>query len=260
MMVRTYKDFVKSIKKILPSMEDEDDDFFTPLQFMYIMYETELKTIGITNDDGSIIDLGEDIGQVFKYSTLNTLSEKFYAERRDRLISKRLYQVLDDVENYPYPIHKKREFYQQMLNVANEIFKTYFEKWKRLYLALIDAEYNPIENYNSYEKITRDTTDTTHIETNSKIVSDEENKKYGYNVSDYSPTTETKTTNSGDVDDNYSDQTFDQDGTIETEKNGNIGVTTNQQMITQELELRDKFQFFEIVLNDIDDIILLQYK
>lgn len=64
--------------------------------------------------------------------------------------------------------------------------------------------------------------------------------------------TETRNLSGGET---YNDVTDETDHSLT--RSGNIGVTTTQQMLEQELNIWDVFDFFQIVFKDIDSILLL---
>ena len=111
------------------------------------------------------------------------------------------------------------------------------EKWQRLYDALF-AEYNPIDNYNMVEDENAQT--QVHNE------SDQGVKTYGFNSTDPVPTGEghVESDMTGDFDKNHRKMT----------RKGNIGVTTSQKMVSEEIELR-KHQFIDIVITDIGEFL-----
>ena len=163
-------------------------------------------------------------------------------------------------------------------SMAYETFVVFREAWDSIYKSLT-AVYNPINNYSMTEsgEDTRTNTGTqstsgtrsgTETETpNLTTTATGENNSsgglYGFNSAESVPsdTTHGKNTNtntqSGTVNTNTSDTTASTRTDDLTEKNihtfersGNIGVTTSQQMIESELELRKK-QFYSIVYKDI---------
>ena len=133
--------------------------------------------------------------------------------------------------------------------LANIIVNKFEEKWNRLYLALIESLYNPIENYNSEEVETPDIS----ISQATKIVTKNNNDGYGFNSSTKTPIAENEQSTEGLAKDNINHET----GTRTRTRHGNIGVTTNQQMITQEIEMRNKFLFYDILMDDVDSVITL---
>ena len=138
----------------------------------------------------------------------------------------------------------------------------------------LGLEYAPLDNYNGYEKTettygkSTDTTygksadteygkqiDTTHGKSNT-LATD----IYGYNSSTESPSDVVTSTDSGTDSDKYSGtDTVTNSGTdtvtdsgkdtVEITKRGNLGITTSQQMITSEWNLR-KRNFVVDVLRD----------
>lgn len=162
----------------------------------------------------------------------------------------------------------------------------YRQNWTYLWKSLF-AEYDPITNYKMVEEETSrnqvngtttdntttsgSTTDTRNLTTttegsgNSQI----DNKVYGYDsemaTNDTSSTTnDNNTTTTGDTGTvssertdtvNRSEETTNnENGTRSLTRSGNIGVTTSQQMITSEVELR-RIKFIDIVMRDIDDLL-----
>ena len=164
------------------------------------------------------------------------------------------------------------------LNLATETVYIYRKSWDSIYAALT-ANYNPINNYSMTESGTDTRTNTgtqstsgtqsgTETETpNLTTTATGENNSsgglYGFNSTASVPSDTTQGTNTN---------TNTQTGTVNTEtggtssstrtddlteknihtfeRSGNIGVTTSQQMIESELELRKK-QFYSIVYKDI---------
>lgn len=122
--------------------------------------------------------------------------------------------------------------------------------WERV-KAAFEAEYSPIENTDRYEDIT-DTTDHTASGTekwtdSSTNKANATNQVNAYNdgIVDHDKSN-TEGTGSGTHD--GSDSTTEKTTYTHTNHtHGNIGVTTNQQMIREELELRQK---------DVDDYII----
>ena len=128
---------------------------------------------------------------------------------------------------------------------ARILLNRFGENWKRKFEAL-NVEYAPLDNYSMEEeekvnsKVTVSTTSTGDYK--------------GFNIpnsetgDDYAQVNKngTESTSSGDAKDNVRN----------LERHGNIGVTTNAQMLSGELEVR-QFDFIQSVMNDIDSISLL---
>ena len=140
------------------------------------------------------------------------------------------------------------KFYLTMLDhnkdityIANVIFNRFKDKWKKIYDAMM-KEYNPLENYSMVEdeNVNTDITNTSNGSSN----------VFGFNTESEDGVADSKNevsnTTSGKFDDNHRKLT----------RSGNIGVTTSQQMLESELEIRKNI-FIENVMNDIDSIMCL---
>ncbi len=124
--------------------------------------------------------------------------------------------------------------------------------WERV-KAAFDAEYSPIENTDRYEDVT-DTTDHTASGTekwtdSSSNSANSTNQVNAYNdgIVDHD---KNKTEGSGSGTHDGTDSTTEK--TVLTHVNhthGNIGVTTNQHMIMEEMELR-KHDIDDYIIND----------
>ena len=170
------------------------------------------------------------------------------------------------------PIYQKPELLKLAVsNVAKSL------KWSidRLYNVTL-LEYNPIENYDRIEKgldITDDTTDNTQNIGSQTVTSENqigsttttpntitETKVSAFNELEYQPSEQTK--NTGNVTESHDKDT----GSTTTTKNpdvqhmtynrkynhdlrvhGNIGVTTSQKMVTDEIELVSTNNYIDTV-------------
>lgn len=132
--------------------------------------------------------------------------------------------------------------------MANIVYVTYSKSWNKIYEAL-DAEYNPIHNYNMSE--VEDSSSTSSSSTSSKGSSTENNNVYGFNSKESKPseTQESEATTTQDSNGTGS-------GTRKMTRQGNIGVTTSQKMLREELEVR-KTIFFDNIMNDVDKLLCL---
>ena len=199
-----------------------------------------------------IIPKGED-------NKLN-LAVRWDGNMADKYMSPYLYQwVVGNVDEY---------------DIALGLKTLYLDKWNKMYEALM-AEYNPIDNYSMTE--TRNITETDNSEINSHYVrsgnntgnssttnnetGSMNNDVYAFNSED--ATRDRRSNSSNNVSGNYeyrdsisnnADYNTTNNGTNNTtntlNRKGNIGVTTSQKMITEELELR-KYILLDEVFNDI---------
>ena len=162
-----------------------------------------------------------------------------YTQRSgDKWVSKLLYNraksniktaILDE------PDDKKRRLTYLVYTILNK----FASKWERL-LDTLYLDYNPIHNYD----MTEDEKVNTYLETS------DDTDKYtnGFNSSTASPTDKSENTIivDGDWDNNKRNLT----------RKGNIGVTTSQQMMESEIELR-QYNFIEQMFEDIDSLLTL---
>ena len=138
-------------------------------------------------------------------------------------------------------------FQSSMENVVSMVAWAKFkDKWEKEYAALT-ASYKPLENYDSVEEITRSGDDKVSTNVNMDATGYDK----AFNSSDLEAASKSHT--EGTATNNYSKT--DWNSKIKTEKHGNIGVTTSQQMLESEIELREKYNFYNIVMNDVDSLI-----
>lgn len=132
-----------------------------------------------------------------------------------------------------------------LTKLASLIVLKYSDKWNKLYDAFFEDEYNPIENYSMVEEENANTSITNSTTGKNNI--------YGFNTTaeDGVPqdNSSVESTTSGDFDDNHRKLT----------RSGNIGVTTSQQMLQSEIELR-QWNFYNMIMNDIDDVMCLSFR
>lgn len=162
----------------------------------------------------------------------------------------------------------------EISGIISNLAKVYENEYTKKVETLL-LEYNPIENYNSSEteEMTTVNTSTTGNENTTTTTSSSESNSTGEMMNKISPydsenfnnnNNQTNTTNSSA---NGTDSTKSTDSgnitangnTVRTlTRKGNIGVTTTQQMIESEFELRSKNLVFEF-LEKVSKFILLEY-
>lgn len=111
--------------------------------------------------------------------------------------------------------------------------------WQRMYDAM-QLEYNPIENYNRTETWTDSETEET--EANTQTSGTNTNQVAGFNSSEF--TNKDKGTGSGtEAGTGSRETTSSHTGNV----SGNIGVTTSQQMLQQELDIAPKLEIYKVI-------------
>ena len=151
------------------------------------------------------------------------------------------------------------DYEQTMVLIATILVQKFAEKWDKLYSA-ITTNYAPLENYDMEQTETPDITHTktTQTETVTTITDDvSATDVYGFNSS--SPVPNNKVTRNGtstvsnDPDNNV--ETNVESGTRGLTRHGNIGVTTSQQMLQSEIDLRNNYNFLNNIMDDVDSIL-----
>lgn len=124
--------------------------------------------------------------------------------------------------------------------LASVIVNKFKTKWSRLH-DVLNLTYNPIDNYSMSE--------TENTQLKSEVDISNANSIYAFNDTAATPASESnsKTSTNALLNDNVRELT----------RKGNIGVTTTQQMINSELELRE-YNLIEAIYNDIDSILTLK--
>lgn len=102
--------------------------------------------------------------------------------------------------------------------------------WKRVETA-VNTEYNPLDNYNRHEEYSDQNTGTASA--------DSKNTTAGYNSADM-------VQNAGAENSGKSENT----STGNHHMYGNIGVTTSQQMLREELDIAKETNLYDYIIND----------
>lgn len=145
-----------------------------------------------------------------------------------------------------------------MSMLANVIYTKYGMKWNKQWDTMY-FEYDPISNYDMTEIMTDDETVHEFGHAIAGTYSDNgtvENKKAGFNSSDYQKDTQGISQSGGTQSNTESGSNTDTRNYTLT-RSGNIGVTTSQQMIEAERNLW-MWNFFDtIVYPDIDRVLTI---
>lgn len=124
-------------------------------------------------------------------------------------------------------------FMKGMIGIWSKKWERTFERW---YEALIESEYNPIENYDRQESWT-DTGSSSGTDSSSGSV---ENKTSAFDSSTYQPEAKTESSTSG--------QTSASTSNTHTGRvHGNIGVTTSAQMIAGDVTTHQMYNLYNMI-------------
>lgn len=190
------------------------------------------------------------LNNTFEFIT-NTISERldidYYLSHSGKKKISNLYENL--VKYYPDE--------NPLVKLAKIIESRFENKWNRLYEVLIEAEYNPIENYSMEEIETPDLEDKRVTKVSQEMVNETDLNDYGFNSQEPVPNSHNVNTLKGDGDKNKTDETINRTGTRTLKRSGNIGVTTSQQMIQSSIDLYSKSNFIDIIFKDVDSVLCL---
>lgn len=180
---------------------------------------SNLKTLGK-------IELLNDIDSAVPLDT-----QYFYGVSNNKWLNNFFINLLENDTNYE-------------ITIATIFNINYADNLNKMYGALM-SDYDPISNYNSVED--------ENIGSEIVVSSSADNKVFGFNtdVENPVPSAEGKSDNTttGDYDNNHR----------HVEKSGNIGVTTSQQMINSEIELR-RFNLIKYMYSLMDELLCLQVR
>lgn len=144
-----------------------------------------------------------------------------------------------------------------LIKLSKIIENRYKDKWDRVYNALIETEYKPLENYSMLEVETPDLEDHRVTKIDQEITNETDTNDYGFNSPDPVPTSHNVNKLSGSGEDNKTDETINRTGTRTLTRSGNIGVTTSQQMLESEIKLRALHNMINIIFDDVDKVLCL---
>lgn len=167
------------------------------------------------------------------------LTMDYLLNRYDRFMSPLFLRIKEHYENLTDTSSK----------IADIIISKFLTNWDKLAIAIF-SDYNPIQNYKMVEQASRENTEQATT-TNEEQV---KNKYSGFNSTEMSDVSASDT--SGTISTDRSET--GQKATNELTREGNIGVTTSQQMIESEIALRKK-NLLDIIYKDIDSVLFMSY-
>lgn len=207
-------------------------DYYTPANFSTFFKDLR-NEVGKNADDEFILwnELTEN--------ELSSLSIDYIVGRGTRIPSTFLEYLFDS----------------QTENTLTRIVKARFAlNWLAIYNAYFISQYNPLHNYDMEETRSPDLEEKIDTDTNAKTTTNSNNGVYGFNSDEAVPQSESEITSEGTKDENFSSSTKTNKGKETTTRTGNIGVTSSQQLLNSELELR-KYDYWEMVYRDLDMIL-----
>lgn len=147
---------------------------------------------------------------------------------------------------------------ENIQKLAKVIHNTYINNWEHEYKTLT-VEYNPIENTDYIETYTGSATGTAGGSATDSGKVTTTNKTAGLGGSGYANDNQSETTFGTGNDARKTTTTSTSSGSDQHEirKHGNIGVTTNAQMIESDIDVWKLNNFYDILCSDICKMIAL---
>lgn len=170
----------------------------------------------------------------------DSLTIDYLLNRYDRIMSPLFLRLYDHYDE------DKEDTSEQ---IAKIIAMKFVFGWNKLAEALF-SDYNPIENYNMKENKETDFEEHTVTDNDETVT----NKYSGFNSATPSEVSESVT--DGTLDTTKTDT--GSKAKNELTRSGNIGVTTSQQMIESEYNLRKK-NLLDLIYKNIDTILFIDY-
>lgn len=236
------------------------DIFKNPIQFIQepVNYGITIKFINTYCSGQNVTNC-----QKFIYDNISTFALNYEMERLERYVTKSIKRYYDILKNAGSTDTEIREEIET--RYAELIKAELLPNWERVYNALF-SDYNPIENYRMIENEETDgdnkrETNLSVSGSNSESTSNER-KFNGFNTDSPKVVESSNGSSSGS---NSQSTLGSEENNVDTLHNereltrsGNIGITTSQQMIESEVNLR-KHKFLNIVYADIDKLLFLSY-
>ena len=186
---------------------------------------------------------------------IGTSAEKYFSPLMMKLIQKACTNLSIDYEKFlcdELTATEKEniiEYVFDTLKVCSSIYIRFSTKWKKIWDAL-NTQYNPLDNYSMHQVRTPNLTKTNNGKGTAKSTS--KSGVYGFN----SPSANDSGLVDGEQTDEIINRTETETGTDTLDRDGNIGVTSSQQMLEQEWQVR-QHDFYKMIYNDIDSILCL---
>ena len=177
-----------------------------------------------------------------------------------KLINERMQRILEKVYNFDWDADHSGDISQTIITQWTNLFNALYGNKYARFLKMIDVDYNPIENYDRYESLLKEysnsgtsSEDASRGNTGTVTTVDQIE---GFNSASFQDSDKvTRTDNlseSNDIDREHADE-----GTEENTNHihGNIGVTTAEQMLTGYTDFWSRFNLLEYMCRDFDNII-----
>ena len=135
----------------------------------------------------------------------------------------------------------------QVTLLANMIYVKYKRAWEQ-YFSYLEAEYDPITNYDMVEEETPDITRTIDSSQTSDITTT--NSRNSFNSATMVDVDKSQT--EGDSESNLQNSTETETGSRILTRKGNIGVTTTGQILKIDADFWSNWNYIESMFKDVD--------
>lgn len=203
-----------------------------------------LKDITGLSSDVTLFTSIQALKTLFDGATTDDLqlcAEEYYMHSSEKKISPLFRKWVNDAIDLTALIAK----------VSKALIVRYGENWRLVWNAYFMTSYKPLENYAMKEEKTPRVETTIDVNTGTNVTNTQKSKVYGFNSESPVNDSESEVTTEGEKAQNETTSKTSFTGKDTLERTGNIGVTTSQQMLTSEIELR-KYDYWEMVYSDID--------
>lgn len=207
------------------------------MEMLKIKDTLEVFGFSVTDDKGIFYQLASYFDWMQEDEEYLFYDEYYYLNNGERLLS---------------PVYKKiLQHYTELgvltpqliavSKIAEIVYQKFKDKWNKIHSSFINSTYNPIHNYDMQETEKQ----SSKVTTTGDVV----DGNYGFDSDRSSPQTSSNAVSvvSGDSDDNKRELT----------RKGNIGVTTSQKMLSDEIELR-RFNFLDEMIRDVNSVLTLK--
>ena len=226
---------------------------FYPALLDYIKPENASLMADIFSE---IASLSDDIFSDYDSEMIIDLGENFYFDNYKKPLKTIYFHRFHDLESNNQTIS------DLLKHVAEVAYKRFGANWESIYNAYFATEYEPLENYSMTQTRTPllDTTNTTTRKQNTQVVTSGDTSIVPYNsdTPTLTGTSNGESTTTEAKDANEIETQINERGTDTLTRHGNIGVTTSQQMLQSEIDLR-RLDFQKLIFNDIEKIMFRDY-
>ena len=173
----------------------------------------------------------------------------YYYRSRKKIASTLLENIFEDIpDDEDTPTNETIAYLSHMLVLR------FGYNWAKVFSAYYLTDYKPLENYSLVEVEKPQITKITDTEANTKTMATTDIFPFDSDTAQHS----SESTQEGLIADNHGKTTETEKGNRTTTRSGNIGVTTSQQMLSSELDIR-RFDWLMKIYEDVDKVLTRNY-